>query len=277
MKSTVTSYETRAYCLRIVCTNGTTFRLTRYPLDLTMSNATVYYTASGYDFSSVIIETSFAASAIDLEGFIASGGVSREQIASGLFDGASCYLFATNFLLPIEDEEPLLKSTLGKTVLNDDRFTIEDLSIVDKLLQTVGWTHTAQCPNTFGGQEYGGCKVALAPITVSGTITSVNSTLSFTDSLRGESADHFGWGWVTFTSGNNVGLRAIKIRDFASGVFTLYDAPYYALTSGVTYSAVPGCRKRLIDCQRHNNVARFGGDLYIPVGSTYRAIGGTTQ
>lgn len=276
MKSTVAPYETRVTCLRIVCANGTTFRLTQYPFDLTMSNATVYQTASGYDFSSVIVETSFAASAIDLEGFITTGGVTRAQIASGLFDGAACYLFATDFMVPVEDEEPLLKSTLGKTTLNDDHFTIEDMSIVDKLNQTVGWTHTAQCPNTFGGTEYGGCKVALAPITVTGTITSVGSTLSFTDTARTEDPDHFGWGWVTFTSGDNVGLRAIKIRDFASGVFTLYDPPYYPVAAGVAYTAVPGCRKRLVDCQRHNNVARFGGDLYVPVGSTYKAIGGTT-
>lgn len=276
MKSTVAPYETRVICLRIVCSNGTTFRLTRYPFDLKMSNATVYLSASGYDFSSVIVETSFAASSIDLEGFITAGGVTRAQIASGLFDGAECYLFATDFLNPVEDYEPLMKSTLGKTTLNDDRFTIEDMSIVDKLNQTVGWTHTTQCPNDFGGQEYGGCKVALGPITVTGTITAVGSTLSFTDSSRAESADHFGWGWVTFTSGDNVGLRAIKIRDFAAGVFTLYDPPYYPITAGVTYSAVPGCRKRLVDCQHHNNVARFGGDLYVPVGSTYKSIGGTT-
>ena len=276
MKATVAPYETRVICLRIVCANGTTFRLTRYPFDLKMSNATIYLSASGYDFSSVIVETSFAASSIDLEGFITAGGVTRAQIASGLFDGAACYLFATDFLAPVEDHEPLLKSTLGKTTLNDDRFTIEDMSIVDKLNQTVGWTHTAQCPNAFGGQEYGGCKVALGPITVTGTITAVGSTLSFTDSTRAEAADHFGWGLVTFTSGDNVGLRAIKVRDFAAGVFTLYDPPYYPITAGVTYSAVPGCRKRLVDCQRHNNVPRFGGDLYVPVGSTYRSVGGTT-
>jgi uncharacterized phage protein (TIGR02218 family) len=276
MKASVAPYETAVTCLRIVCANGTTFRLARYPFALTMSNATVYESASGYDFSSVIVETAFSASAIDLEGFITAGGVTREQIASGLFDGAECFLFATDFLTPVEDDEPLMKSTLGKTTLDDDRFTIEDMSIVDKLNQTVGWTHSAQCPNDFGGQEYGGCQVDLGPITVTGAVTSVGSTLQFTDSSRTEDADHFAWGWITFTSGSNAGLRAIKVRDYAAGVFTLYDPPYFPIIAGVTYSAVPGCRKRLVDCQRHNNVVRFGGDLYVPVGSTYKAIGGAT-
>lgn len=275
MKATVAPFETGVKCLRIVCTNGTTIRLTRYPFDLTMSNAVVYEAADGYDFSAVISETSFAASAFDLEGFVGVSGITRDAIASGLFDGASCYLFATDFLNPVEDYESLGKSTLGKTTLEDDRYKIEEMGLVDKLGQTVGWSHTAQCPLVFGGTEHGGCKVNLAAITVTGAVTSVTSDLVFTDSSRTEDADHFGWGAVEFTSGPNAGLAPIKVRDFASGgQFTLYEAPYYPLTADVTYEAVPGCRKRLVDCQRHNNVARFGGDLYVPLGSKYRSIGG---
>lgn len=274
MKSTVAPYATAVACLRIVCTNGTTVRLTRYPYDIKMSNATVYESADGYDFSSLISETSFAASAFDLEGFIGVSGITRDGIASGLFDGAECFLFATDFLNPVEDYEPLGKSTLGKTTLEDDRYKIEEMGLVDKLGQTVGWSHTAQCQNEFGGQEHGGCKVNLAAITVTGTVTSVTSPLVFSDSGRTEAADRFGWGTVEFTSGPNAGLLPIKVRDFSAGQFTLYDPPYYPITAGVTYEAVPGCRKRLVDCQNHNNVPRFGGDLYVPLGSTYRAIGG---
>ena len=276
MKSTVAPYATAVACLRIVCTNGTTIRLTRYPYDIKMSNATVYESADGYDFSSLISETSFAASAFDLEGFVGVSGITRDGIASGLFDGAECFLFTTDFLNPVEDYEPLGKSTLGKTTLEDDRYKIEEMGLVDKLGQTVGWSHTAQCPNEFGGQEHGGCGVNLAAITVTGTVTSVTSPLVFSDSGRSEAADHFGWGTVEFTSGPNAGLLPIKVRDFSAGQFTMYDPPYYPITAGVTYSAVPGCRKRLVDCQNHNNVPRFGGDLYVPLGSTYRAIGGQT-
>ena len=86
MKSTVAPYETKVLCLRIVCRNGTTIRLTRYPYDLTMSNATVYATESGHDFSAVVSETSFAAAALDLEGFVGVANITRDQIASGVFD-----------------------------------------------------------------------------------------------------------------------------------------------------------------------------------------------
>lgn len=276
MKSTVAPYQTSVLCLRIVCANGTTIRLSRYPYDLKMSNGQVYETASGYDFSALVSETSFAAQSYDLEGFVGVSGITRDAIASGVLDGAECFLFATDFMAPVEDYEPIGKSILGKTTLEDDRYKIEEMGFVDNLGQTVGWSHTAQCPLVFGGTEHGGCKVNLAAITVTGAVTSVTSDLVFTDSSRTEAADHFGWGTMTFTSGQNSGLATIKIRDFSAGVFTLYEPPYYPLTIGDTYVAMPGCRKRLVDCQRHNNVARFGGDLYVPLGSTYRAIGGQT-
>lgn len=274
MKSTVAPYETSVKCLRIVCTNGTEIRIARYPFDLTMSNTHVYKSNTGYDISSTISETSFAALSVDLEGIIDAAGITREQIAAGVLDGAECFLFATSFLAPIEDYEPLAKSILGKTTLDDDVFRIEEMGLADLLSQTVGWSHTAQCQNEFGGQEYGGCHVNLAAITVTGAVTSVASGLVFSDSSRAEAADHFGWGTVEFTSGPNAGLKPIRVRDFSSGQFTLYEPPYHALTNGVTYSATPGCRKRLVDCQRHNNVPRFGGDLYVPLGSTVKAIGG---
>lgn len=276
MKTTVAPYQTDVACLRIVCSNGTTIRLTRYPYDLKMSNGQVYATESGHDFSAVVSETSFAAAAFDLEGFVGVANLTRDQIASGVFDGAECFLFATDFLNPVEDYEPLAKSILGKTTLEDDRYKIEEMGLVDMLGQSVGLTHTAACPKTFGGMEYGGCKVDLTAIDVVGAVTSVTSSLVFTDTSRTEAADHFGWGTMTFTSGPNVGLATIKIRDFSGGQFTLYEAPYYPLTIGDTYVATPGCRKRLVDCQRHNNVDRFGGDLYVPLGSTYRAVGGQT-
>jgi len=240
MKSTVAPYETSVKCLRIVCENGTTIRLTRYPFDLTMSNATVYLADNAYDFSSVISETSFAASAVDLEGFVGIANITRDQISSGLFDGARCYLFATDYLVPVEDYEPLIASILGKTMLEDDRFHIEDMSLVDLLNQTVGGSYTAGCRKTFGGQEFGGCGVDLTTLDVTGTVTSVVSSLSFIDTSRAEAVDYFGWGTVEFTSGDNAGLRPLKVRDFSSGQFVLYDPPYFPITAGVTYIAIPG-------------------------------------
>ncbi len=275
MKSTVAPYETSVKCLRIVCNNGLTIRLTDYPYDLTMSNSTVYKTNSGYEFTAYTAESGMAASAVDLQGIVDMAGVSRDALRSGVFDGARCYLFACNYLVPVEDYEPIVSSVLGKTQIVDDKYIIEEMALVDLLNQTVGDTYTAACRKTFGGTEFGGCKVSLAGVTVTGTLTHVTSTLVIRDSSRAEAADRFASGTIEFTSGDNVGLLPSQIRDYAAdGTITLYEPPYYPLVVGVTYSMIPGCRKRLEDCRdKFNNVARFGGYPWIPVGSDYRQVG----
>lgn len=275
MKSTVAPYATASRCLRIVCRNGLTVRLTDYPVDLTMSNATVYKTNSGYEFTAYAAESGMAASAVDLEGIVDLAGVSRDALRSGVFDGARCYLFACDFLNPVEDYEPIVASILGKTKIVDDRYTIEEMALIDLLGQSVGDTYTAQCRKVFGGQEFGGCHVNLAALTVTGAITHVTSGLVVRDSARAEAADRFAQGSLTWTGGANVGLAAQQVESYAAdGTITLYEPPFYPAAVGDTYSLVPGCRKRLEDCRdKFANVARFGGYPWIPVGSQYRAIG----
>lgn len=278
MKATVAPYATSVSCGRVVCRSGLTIRIAAYPFDLTMSNATVYQSGSGFEYSGYTAEASFAASVVDLEGFVGYAGITRDKLASGLFDGAECYYFTTNFLAPVEDQQPDMKAVFGKTTLDDERYKIEQMALVDLLGQDFGLTYTAGCPKKFGGQEYGGCGVDLGPITVTGTITHVPSAFQVRDSARAEAADYFGWGYLTFTSGDNAGLDAIRVDSHASdGTLTLMQAPYYAVTVGTTYSLVPGCRGRLEDCRdKHGNIPRFGGDPWIPQSSQYKMIGGQT-
>lgn len=275
MKSVVAPYETAVRCLRIECRNGTVIRLTRYPFDLTMSNATVYLSAAGADFSTSVAETTFAASSFDLEGFVGLAGIGRDDVASGVFDGATCKLFKTSFLAPVEDEEQMDRATMGRTVLEDSGYRIEMMGLVDLLSQSVVASVSPMCRNVFGGQEYGGCHVNLAAITVTGTLTSVTSSLVIGDTARTEVADYFGAGVIRFTSGDNLGLADIRIDGFSAGVLTLANAPYYQVTVGTTYELEPGCRKRVADCQGHNNVARMKAYPHVPPKSVYTSIGGT--
>jgi len=276
MKSAVAPYETAVRCLRIECLGGLVVRLASYPFDLVMSNGAVYQSAAGMNASSFTAETGFAASVVDIEGFIGFAGITRDAVASGVFDGAIAYCFVTDFLNPVEDEEEVVSSICGKTTIDDDKYRIEEMALVDLLNQTAGDSISPSCRNVFGGQEYGGCKVNLVAITVTGTLTHVTSALVIRDSARGEAADHFGFGVIRFTSGANAGLADIRIDDHAAdGTLTLAQAPYYPAVVGDAYELVPGCRKRLVDCQRHNNVRRMKAFLFVPTSATYTKIGGT--
>lgn len=275
MKSQVADYHYRVLCLRIVCTNGTIFRLTNYARDLTMSNGDVYSSGAGYDFTGYTAEANLSPALVDIEGIIGQAGLTYDVVASGVLDNARAYLFATTWNNPVVDYEPITASILGKTTIADGRYRIEEMALIDVLNQSVGDTYTAQCPKKFGGQEFAGCKIDLTALKVTGTITSVTNNRIVTDSARLEAADYFAGGTIAWTSGQNVGLRASEIKAFgAGGVVEIYETFYYMPQVGDTYEMYPGCRKRLQDCRdKWNNVINFGGFSNIPTSSQYGQVG----
>lgn len=272
MKSVVAPYETAAWCVRIECVNGTTVRLTSYPYDMTMSNATVYKTDYGYEPSAYSASSSFSPSAIDLEGIVAVGGITRDALASGVFDNARVYIFKCNFMSPVEDYEPIAAGFFGKTTLEDDRYKVEGMQLIDALNQTAGRSIKPACDARFGDAR---CGISLAAVKVTGTITAVTSNFVIHDSTRGEAADWFGAGTIRFTSGANAGLAALDIRSFAAGgTITTFDAIYYAPQVGDSYEMIPGCRKRREDCRdKWSNIVNFRGFPDQPTSSTYLARG----
>lgn len=213
MKSAVADHQYKIHCLRIVPLWGDTIYLTDHPRDLVIG-ANTYKTDSGYQFSGLASEAGMAPGVMDLEGIAGIAGIDRDQIVSGVFDGARVYAFATTWTNPTVDEEPLGVAIMGKTTMRDDRYTTELMMLVDALNQTVGDTYTPSCGKTFGGQEYAGCGIDLGPLTVTGTITAVTSTSVFRDNTRTEVPDYFGEGTIAFTTGANAGLKPLEIKEY---------------------------------------------------------------
>lgn len=274
MKTTVAPFEYRAMCLRIVPPTGSAILLTDYPTDLVMSSGQRYVTASGYQFTGYQSGTGTSPAAFDFEGIAGLAGIDRDTVASGVFDGARCYLFAVDWRSPVEDYEPIVASVLGKITLVDDTYRIEEMALIDALNQSVGRTYTPNCTKRFGGQEFAGCKIDLAPITVTGTLTAVASDMQVTDSARVEAADWFGYGSIQFTSGANAGLKALEVKSFVGGVISTFEPFYYLPAIGDAYTMTPGCRRRLQDCRdKWANVPNFGGFPNMPTSSVYSSRG----
>ena len=288
MKTTVAPFETTAWCVRIVCTNGLVVRLTTFPVDIIMSNSQVYKADSGYEQTAYSTGTEFAPSAIDVTGFVGVAGITRDQIASGVFDNARVYVFKCNFLAPVEDYEPITAGFFGKTTLVDDRYTVEGMSLVDVLNQGTGRTLTPGCVNTFGDA---GCGITLSLVQKTGAVTGVTSRFVIRDSARGEPADWFAAGTVKFTSGQNAGLKALEIKSYAAdGTITTFEPFYYLPQVGDMLLLIPGCRRRLEDCRdkwsnvavsngvhalkQYPNKGGFFGFPHMPTESVYQQVAG---
>lgn len=268
MKSVVSPFGTSTNCLRIVCTGGLVIRVTQHPTDLLMTNGVLYQTGSGFDFTGLESAASLSPSAIDLEGILGFAGVTRERLASGVFDGSRAYLFACDYLNPVEDHEPIVASLLGKATLTDDSYRIEEMGLIDALNQSVGMTYTAACRHRLGDA---GCGISLPALTVSGVLTAVTSRQLVRDGSRTEGAGHFVYGALRFTSGVNAGLRPIEVRRHeADGTIELFEPFYYMPSVGDTYTMTPGCLKSLGACRdKFNNVINFGGFPNMPTSSIY--------
>ncbi|MCY1290090.1 hypothetical protein D9M68_176680 [compost metagenome] len=292
MKSHVADWKTRAYCARIVAESGTTVRVAAYPSDLKMSNGQVYAAGSGYEFTGYDATDSMAPSSVDLTGIL-NHGITRDQLASGVFDNARVYLFATSWANPIEDEEALALGFLGKTTLFDERYTAEVMSLADALSQSVGRQFMPQCPWTLFDQTLDGVIIAstrsrctglrsnpdgpdINAFKVSGTVTAVTSLYQFQDSGRSEVDDWFTVGQVMFTTGANAGLKPLQIKQStAGGQILCYEAFHYPIQVGDQYVMIPGCRKRRDeDCvNKFNNAINFGGQPDMPTESQSGQVG----
>jgi uncharacterized phage protein (TIGR02218 family) len=271
MKSQVAPYKRRMTCMRIECVDGTILRFAEHPHDIKVSGQTYL---AGCDFTGVEIGTGFAPSTIDLKSFIGFADITEAMLMSGKFDNAKAYIFATDWNLPVVDYEPICKAIFGKLQVEDNKYTVEFMSLIDLLNQTVGFNYSTQCPKEFGGQEPGGCLVDAVALRVTGTIDSVGPNTFFYDAARTELSDYFGWGKIWITSGDNIGIPPRMVKAFESGFIQIYEPFPYEVVAGDTYLLEPGCRKLLGICgAQYNNIINFGGFSYVPGDSILKTIG----
>lgn len=118
------------------------------------------------------------------------------------------------------------------------------------------------CRNTLFDAD---CSLVKASYAVAGSalIGSTNSVIQTSIAAPAGSAT-YSLGTIKMTSGKNVGLSR-TIRTWTPGTSFLLLAPfYYAIQTGDTFNAYPGCDKQLSTCQAFSNQANFEGEPFTP-------------
>ena len=259
------------YCLRIERTDGVVLGFTTADRDLTIAGV-VYKSSPGFDKTAVRGQANDYGD-FDLEGALTSEGISRDDIAAGLYDYATLYLFRTRWDDPGVDDEKLGKGYWGQAQLKNGKYSTTFVTLGSALKQQVGRTYLPTCDANLGDPR---CKVDLGPFTVTGTVTSVTDRRQFIDSGRGEAAAYFTAGKLTWTSGANAGL-SIEVTQFsAGGEFQLFRPMPYDIAAGDTFSVYAGCQKRFQeDCiSKFNNAINFRGFPDIPGQDAVTKFGG---
>ena len=110
----------------------------------------------------------------------------------------------------------------GRRLFLTARYRIEEMALIDALNQSVGKTYSAACPKVFGGSEFAGCKIALGPITKTGTLDGGDQQHRIRDmaALRPPTGSLAA---LAFTAGANAGLKPIGIKRHESdGTFEVF-------------------------------------------------------
>jgi uncharacterized phage protein (TIGR02218 family) len=251
-----------AYLVKITRADATIKGFTTFDRNLTLDGVT--YKADGALTPSALQSTSgLSVDNLEATGILNSDDIVAADIEAGLYDNARVDVYACNWADLTQGAVQLRRGWLGEVVLSSGHYVAELRGLHDLLQRTVGDYYTPECRYDLGDSR---CTVNLAPLTVTGTVTSVTDNATFADTSRTESDGVFNYGKLTWTGGANSG-QSMEVKNWDGGgfIFTLWLPMPNAIAVGDAYSVYPGCDKRFTTCTgKFGNGANFGGFPYVP-------------
>lgn len=258
---------TLATALKVTRADATVYGFTSADQDATISSV-LYKARPGLDVTSLALSAGLNVDNLELTTLDDGTVFTKADVLGGRWRGAAFVLFRYNWANVSDGIDTLMAGTFGDVELRRGMVVAELRGLQQHLQQPVGAVSSKTCRNRLGLNNGidSFCSVALGPFTVTGSVTTATSAQVFTDSTKAQAAGYFDEGLLTWTSGGNAGLT-VRIKTFASGVFTLALPMLGTVSVGHTYSAIAGCRKRLTeDCiTKFNNVLQFNGEPHRPL------------
>lgn len=251
---------TLATCWKVTRRDGEGFGFTDHDFDLTVEGQ-IYEARTGYTRSAVHAIADLSVDNLDIESALDSETLNAADLRAGVWDGAEVEIFLVNWAALSQGKIILKRGTIGQVDLKDTVFKAELRGLTEALSQQIVELYTPDCRADLGDSR---CKVELAALTVTGSVTASDDRYGFADTSRAEADGYWDGGLVTWTSGANVG-RKMEVGAFAAGVFTLFLPMPSEIAVGDTYSVRPGCDKAFETCKsRFNNVLNFRGEPHVP-------------
>lgn len=253
--------RTTCNCWKLTRADGVVMGFTDHDAPLTISGVT-YQPSSGFARSAIASRADLSVDTTDVTALLDSVTITEADLIAGVYDNALIEQFAVNWSDLTQGTIVLGYGRLGNVTTHRGTFRAEVRSLSQHLQQVIGERYSRACRADLGDAR---CGVNLATYTVTGAVTAATSNQVFTDSARAEAAGYFNYGLLTWTGGNNAGLKMEVKTHAAGGVFTLFDAMPRAVQVGDTYSAFAGCDKLVATCKaKFNNGVNFRGEPHIP-------------
>ena len=159
-------------CIRIVRKDGIELRFTDSVEDLTMDSfvdssgveqvlsPSVEYTSVSFKTSAMDAGDNMSPGTVDIEGVLSITDITREDIKKGLYNQARIYVFYTNYLDPVEDEEKVISGFWGEATLMDGTYSTTFRSLMDVMSTRTGKSISPTCTAKLGDNK---CGVRVTP------------------------------------------------------------------------------------------------------------------
>lgn len=238
--------------------------------DLGIPGTQTFDATQGLKITSIVTTAGFNVDNLELETLDDGTLFTRQDVLAGRWSDADFVVFRYrhDVAAPTVDNhaEVLKAGYVGDITTTNTVIKVELRGIEEKLQHGVGIVSSKRCRARLGSTTGASkCLKNLTTFTHNHAVTAVASKRQFTASGAAQASDYFGEGYLIWTSGLNEGIEC-KIRSFAAGVFTFTLPVVYDIQVGDTFTAVAGCRGRLVeDCKnKFNNVLNFQGEPHRP-------------
>jgi len=250
-----------AYLLRLIRPDGQVHGFTS-ALDSVQIDGVLYSSAQGLDVSSLSLTAGLAVDNLEMTTLDDGSLFKQNEVFGGVWRNTRFTIARYNFASPSDGLEVLMVGTIGEVTISDGYVRLELRGLQAPLQQTIGQVVSITCRARLGDAL---CRVNLAPLTFSGTVSTVANRREFTSTSLSQAEHFFTEGRLTFTSGSCQGFsHKVKYSSGASVQLQLPTPSDFAV--GDTFTIVAGCRKRFIeDCtNRFANALNFQGEPHIP-------------
>ncbi len=253
---------TLAYLVKITRVDGTVKGFTSHDRDLTLDGV-AYKAESALTPSAIESRAGLAVDNLEVTGILDSDEMKDEDIESGLYDFARIDVYACNWADLAQGPVQLRRGWLGQVSRMGTHYVAELRGLHDLLQRPIGDYYTPECRFDLGDAR---CCVALAALTVTGSVTGAADNARFTDASQTAASGAFAYGKLTWISGNNAGASMdVKAWDLDAKLMTLWLPMPKNIQTGDAYAVTPGCDKRFTTCKNtFSNAANFGGFPYVP-------------
>jgi hypothetical protein len=162
---------------KITRTDNQVFGFTDLDVPLTYDGVT-YESAGGYTHSQIDMTSDLSTSNLEVQAVFDSSSITPAELESGAWDFAQVVCSIADYTNLAAGAVILSSGTLGQITITNGAYQVELRGLAQLMQQEQGDIYSPTCRAQFGDSK---CTIDLAPLTVTGTVGTVNSSTSWND------------------------------------------------------------------------------------------------